>query len=80
MQKINELHFCFLLVRAVRIMLVGWMLLGYGSRCAGWFQVGKPQSGGVVTEADDCGDAVLDDAGVLLVQEDVVAAVVAELA
>ena len=77
MQKIDELHFCFLLVRAVCIVSIRGMLFGEWRWCAGWFQIGKPQSGGVITEANDGGDAVLDDAGVFLVQEDVVATVVA---
>ena len=61
-------------------MVVRGVLVWECCWCARGVEVHEPEAVGGVAQADDGGDAVLDDAGVIFVQKDIITAVVTQLA
>ena len=80
MKEIDELDLGLLGVGAVGVMGVRWMLGWELVGGAGWRKIDEPHAGDGVTQPDNGGDTVLDDAGVVAVQEYIVAPVITELA
>ncbi len=80
MKKINELPFALLFICAVGVVLKSGVVGGNGGRNTRRCNVDEPHPITGVAPADDGGDAVLDDASILLIQQYKVASMVAELA
>jgi hypothetical protein len=78
-QKINEVDLGFLRVCAVGGMLVCGMVGWERSRYVRRLDVDEPEASLWVTCTNDGCDAVLDDAGIASVEQDVITPVVAEL-
>ena len=78
-QEIKQLCFVGLLICTVGHMLIGRVLCWVRIEGACWVYVHKPHAVGWIAEPDDGCNAIFDDAGVFLVEEHVVATMVAEL-
>ena len=79
MEESDEGGFCFLFVGTVGGVLVGRMMAGEDFNVGRGFDIEKPETSGGVAQSNDSGDVVLDDAGKVFFQQNIITAVVTEL-